>query len=237
MPSSGLLLTLSLLSLLAIWLVRTGRLASFLRTMAGVAKPPLRDWERADKLNVELVGYGFNEKRVIVRFHLPKDRDLSRVQLVAAQLIRDVKHSKNWTCEFCGEPSRETHVQNISSGPHIDPPRLVIYCHFVCDMDTAHVRRNLLATHNYMNMASGGAAGPPPNFDAWTRPPGVTYPLSGSCACCERDETAGDDAGLKKCSSCRLTRYCGAACQKKDWPRHKVACKMIHSVNFENWES
>ncbi|CDO71065.1 hypothetical protein BN946_scf184844.g69 [Trametes cinnabarina] len=202
-------------------------------------KPRMKDWERADKLNVELVGYGYNEKRVIVRFHLPKDRDINRTQLVVAQMIRDVKHSKNWTCEFCGAPARETDVQNLS-WQHLDPPRLVIYCHFVCDMDEQHVRRGLTATHQYLNMmnmmSGGGPVAPARNFDAWQRPPDVSYPLGGSCACCERDETAKDDASLKKCSKCKLTRYCGAECQKKDWPRHKVVCKMVHSVNFENWE-
>ena len=32
-------------------------------------------------------------------------------------------------------------------------------------------------------------------------------PLAGSCACCERDETAESTAALKKCSKCKLTRY------------------------------
>ena len=28
----------------------------------------------------------------------------------------------------------------------------------------------------------------------------------------------------KRCSACRLMRYCGAACQKADWRAHKAAC-------------
>ncbi|KAI9333723.1 hypothetical protein BDR26DRAFT_912274 [Obelidium mucronatum] len=30
--------------------------------------------------------------------------------------------------------------------------------------------------------------------------------------------------GMKKCSRCNVTAYCGAECQKKDWPTHKLTC-------------
>ncbi|KAH9887990.1 hypothetical protein C8Q73DRAFT_711631 [Cubamyces lactineus] len=202
---------------------------------AAFPNPPLKDWERADKLNVELIGYGRDEKRVMVRFHLPKDPNFGRMQLTVARMIQDVKHSKNWMCEFCGTPARESHVQNLS-WEHLDPPRLIIYCHFVCDMDQQHVQKALTATHNTMNVLNGGRMGPAPSFDTFPkRPPGVVYPLGGSCACCERDDTAKDE-GLKRCGACKLTRYCGAACQRKDWPRHKVACRTVYSVAFENWD-
>lgn len=38
----------------------------------------------------------------MVRFHLPKDRDPERIQTALRYVGQDVKHSKNWTCEFCG---------------------------------------------------------------------------------------------------------------------------------------
>lgn len=51
------------------------------------------------------------EKRVMVRLHLPKDRDFDRIQLAVAIMGRDIKHSKHWLCEFCGtRPSRSVHV-------------------------------------------------------------------------------------------------------------------------------
>ncbi|PIL24064.1 hypothetical protein GSI_13815 [Ganoderma sinense ZZ0214-1] len=201
--------------------------------MAGRPNPPLKDWERTDKLNVELIGYGWDERRVMVRFHLPKDRDPERIQTALRYVGRDVKHSKNWTCEFCGKPSRETHVQTMF-WHHLDPPRVIVYIHYVCDMDKPHVQAGLTEYHNMMDSVNQGHLGPMPDFPP-PKPSGLVYPLAGSCACCERDATAADTADMKKCSKCKLTRYCGAECQKKDWPRHKVACGQIYSVNFENW--
>ena len=51
-----------------------------------------------------LNAYNRQERRVMVRFHLPKDRDTERIQLAMMFMCRDVKHCKNWMCEFCGEP-------------------------------------------------------------------------------------------------------------------------------------
>ncbi|EJF65930.1 hypothetical protein DICSQDRAFT_159041 [Dichomitus squalens LYAD-421 SS1] len=201
--------------------------------MAGFPAPPLKDWERADKLNVEFVGYGWEGKRVIVRFHLPKDRNNERVQLALLYMGRDMKHSKNWACEFCGKPSRETHVEMLS-WQHLDPPRLVLYIHFVCDIDEPHVMQGLTSCHNMLNTMHMGQLGPMP--DRLERQPGAVYALAGSCACCERDETAANAQTLKKCSKCKLTRFHSLECQKKDWPRHKVTCSQIYSVTFENWE-
>ena len=31
----------------------------------------------------------------------------------------------------------------------------------------------------------------------------------------------------KVCTGCRVVRYCGAACQKKDWSAHKAACAAL----------
>ncbi|KAI0765926.1 hypothetical protein BD413DRAFT_573354 [Trametes elegans] len=195
---------------------------------------PLAEWERADKLNVEMIGYGWDEKRVMVRFNLPKDRDFDRMQLALALMGRDVKHSKNWQCEFCGAPARESHCQTMSRH-HLNPPKLIIYMRFVCDMDERHVRQGLTATHNALNIVHEGRLGPMPSFESFgRRPEGVTYPLAGSCASCQREETAGED-GLKRCSRCKLTRYCSVECQRKDWARHKVACGAIYSATFENW--
>lgn len=103
-------------------------------------------------------------------------------------------------------------------------------------MDKRHVRDGLTATHDLMNTRYDGQLGPMPPFASFgKRPAGMVYPLAGSCAGCQREDTAVDEGALKRCARCKLTRVCGAACQRADWGRHKVACGMIYSVTFENW--
>lgn len=44
------------------------------------------------------------------------------------------------------------------------------------------------------------------------------------CASCGR---AGcDEIQLRRCNSCKPAKYCGAACQRNDWQKHKPMCKM-----------
>ncbi|KAI9032966.1 hypothetical protein DFJ74DRAFT_650332, partial [Hyaloraphidium curvatum] len=39
-------------------------------------------------------------------------------------------------------------------------------------------------------------------------------------------EGKGEEAGnYKRCSRCRVARYCSVECQKEHWPRHKANCK------------
>ena len=50
------------------------------------------------------------------------------------------------------------------------------------------------------------------------------------CFICRRTESdllSRSGTGLKKCSACRsdVLRYCSAECQKRDWKRHKPACR------------
>lgn len=42
--------------------------------------------------------------------------------------------------------------------------------------------------------------------------------------CDVTEETSGE--AMKKCTECQAP-YCGAACQRKDWPRHKPVCEAI----------
>ena len=45
------------------------------------------------------------------------------------------------------------------------------------------------------------------------------------CAECGKEEGDGG-VSLKACKSCMQVRYCNAACQHKNWPAHKIACKL-----------
>ena len=122
------------------------------------------------------------------------------------------------TFPHTGKPSRETHVQTMF-WHHLDPPRVIVYIHYVCDMDEAHVQAGLTGYHNMMDSVNQGRLGPMSSFPP-LKPSGFVFPLAGSCAWCERDETAIDGANMKKCSQCKLTRYAGlvvnALCQLKD---------------------
>ncbi|PSC71178.1 MYND finger domain [Micractinium conductrix] len=58
------------------------------------------------------------------------------------------------------------------------------------------------------------------------------YTAVAACTCCNPAcanlEGASEQVllpELMKCSKCRRARYCSAACQLADWPRHKKACK------------
>ena len=51
----------------------------------------------------------------------------------------------------------------------------------------------------------------------------TSYEADEICASC--GVTKGDDIKLKKCTACKLLRYCSVACQKKHRPQHKRDCK------------
>lgn len=41
------------------------------------------------------------------------------------------------------------------------------------------------------------------------------------CFACGKTAAEAAPQDLKRCSKCKQARYCGANCQRKDWPRHK----------------
>ena len=73
-------------------------------------------------------------------------------------------------------------------------------------MDAPHVRAGIKANEDMFNMVNGMTGLAPTTTQIPDKEPGVTFPLAGSCAGCERDATAGGRADLKKCSGCKLTR-------------------------------
>ena len=46
-----------------------------------------------------------------------------------------------------------------------------------------------------------------------------------TCSGCGKKE--GSSEKFKQCSQCKLVRYCGSECAKKDWKKggHKIVCK------------
>ena len=82
-------------------------------------------------------------------------------------------------------------------------------------MDAPHVRTGLKDNHDMLNKLTMGQAGPMPSSIP-AKQPGEVYPLAGSCACCQRDETGGGAVDLKKCSKCKLTR---CVTRRTSWQR------------------
>ncbi|KAH8101791.1 hypothetical protein BXZ70DRAFT_906364 [Cristinia sonorae] len=51
------------------------------------------------------------------------------------------------------------------------------------------------------------------------------------CQTCFRSK--GDGTTLFKCSGCGIDKYCSKECQKRDWPKHKIKCRMNqHTSNI-----
>jgi hypothetical protein len=50
------------------------------------------------------------------------------------------------------------------------------------------------------------------------------------------EECGKQDYGYKKCSSCKVTRYCSEECQQKHWKAHKPQCKKYQDLYNEDEE-
>ncbi|PIL23077.1 hypothetical protein GSI_14385 [Ganoderma sinense ZZ0214-1] len=164
---------------------------------------PLKQWEDPTKLNIEVNAYGWQGQHALVRLHLPKEDDFENARLAALFMIFDFKHTKPWLCEFCGEPSRETHMQFV---PYVtlDVCRMPVFIHHICDMDKASCRAAMRTVHDRLNSQHGWLMGP--HAPPLSKPPDEIYPLGASCATCKTDESARVD--MKRCSACKMTRYC-----------------------------
>ena len=63
----------------------------------------------------------------------------------------------------------------------------------------------------------------------WSQPAreGMLRDRNALTGCCDWGCVKCGGAGAnKRCSSCGLVKYCGAGCQKLDWPEHKAVCKL-----------
>ncbi|KAG9011052.1 hypothetical protein FRB94_008967 [Tulasnella sp. JGI-2019a] len=190
----------------------------------------------SDEFLLEMHGYGYDGKRVEVYLR-PKISVTSNVnqrqreaQAILLKLGKDIKHSRDWTCEFCDKPSRET-VFNVASWMHLTPPRLVVYIHHVCDAGPGPCLDQLNALQRLMEQTTGQPSVTPPPI---AKPPGIEYPLASSCGLCHDETSAGK--AMSKCGKCKLIRYCSTNYQKQDWPRHKSVCKIVKAVTWVGWD-
>ncbi|KAJ7653202.1 hypothetical protein DFH06DRAFT_1204952 [Mycena polygramma] len=147
------------------------------------------------------------------------------------QRIRpDMKHNRNWQCEFCEKPARET-VWMWASWMKISPPRLKCYIHNICNAARGPCSEQL----DELNSEMGRITGCPLNGLAREAKSLINgqqkFPLSSSCAVCH-NEMKESRKNLKQCSKCELTRYCSVGCQRADWKRHKECCQVVTEVEW-----
>ena len=53
--------------------------------------------------------------------------------------------------------------------------------------------------------------------------------LEQACIVCTAGKSEGG-GNLRFCQRCKVVKYCGKACQTKDWDEHKRACKYAKAV-------
>jgi len=178
--------------------------------------------------------FGADQRRVEITLKpvLPADattidRRSQWLQNFLLKIGLDLKHTREWHCEFCTKPARETVWMN-ASWVHLSPPRSTSYVHNVCDAGTGPCAEQLRQVDVHMALMSGFPPSGPPRPRAT---PGETFPLSSSCATCH-NETEESLQSLQRCSVCHLTCYCSVACQHGDWSRHKRCCKAVKEVKW-----
>ncbi|KZV85883.1 hypothetical protein EXIGLDRAFT_725451 [Exidia glandulosa HHB12029] len=148
------------------------------------------------------------------------------MQQFSHEIHSDVKHSRNWRCEFCKKFARET-LWSMASWLHLNPPRMTTYIHNLCSTNPGPCAEAFADTDAQM-AAIGG-----PSHVPW-KPQGYhsdVFPMSATCAVC-KDESLSKRKSVKQCARCKFTRYCSVACQKEHWPTHKVFCKVVQDVKW-----
>ncbi|KAJ7074996.1 hypothetical protein B0H15DRAFT_43609 [Mycena belliarum] len=145
----------------------------------------------------------------------------------------DMKHTQRWDCEICGLPARESWMDPRPSLRLAAPSLVILNIHHLCEAGGGPCHTAVEARARELAIETGGMV-PAPSI-ALPKPPGPPIPLAGSCAKCQRDETGAPGFAIRRCSKCKLTRYCSVECQTEDWPRHGKICKTIKEVKWINW--
>ncbi|KAJ7770042.1 hypothetical protein B0H16DRAFT_1452406 [Mycena metata] len=115
-------------------------------------------------------------------------------------------NSEEWKCEHCGRAANE--FQWLSVYTELEK---------MCRRGTIIRGQKALGESTVVNTIP--------------RPDGLGPP-SGACITCHKDPEAETELFImSRCAKCKLVRYCGVACQKDDWSRHKAVCRKITKVS------
>ncbi|KAJ6495965.1 hypothetical protein DFH09DRAFT_343755 [Mycena vulgaris] len=145
----------------------------------------------------------------------------------------DMKHTQRWDCEICGKPARESWMDPRPS-LRLSEPLVVLHIHHLCEADGGACHTAVETRARELAIKAGGML--PASSVHLPKPPGPAIPLASSCAKCQREETGTPGFAIRRCSKCKLTRYCSVECQTEDWPRHGKICKTIKEVKWVKWE-
>lgn len=118
-------------------------------------------------------------------------------------------------CVYCTSPASAVNYTPVSylhtTDPHIGALATVVCSSVKCQTevhnDTQHIARRVNSGEDIINFEKG--------------------PKIRCCGCFEIK------SNLKHCGGCRKVVYCGEACQRKDWGRHRPACTVAPGIcNF-----
>ncbi|KAJ7169677.1 hypothetical protein C8R46DRAFT_205326 [Mycena filopes] len=191
------------------------------------------------QFELNITAFGFEGRHVKITMHpvVPPHAMGPALQPWVIQFLRelnrDVKHSGKWRCSECGKPARDMQF-DIMSWLHLAEPKLIVYVHQLCENKDGPCDRAAKAESDVWRRDAGFPANSP-NSSRSINP--VEQPLSRSCVKCERDPLEAPEMKLKRCSRCKLTRYCSVQCQKDDYSRHKKICKHVDKIEYAKWDS
>ncbi|KAF8213279.1 hypothetical protein K438DRAFT_1803711 [Mycena galopus ATCC 62051] len=186
------------------------------------------------KTNMTAFGFEKRHLKITLKSVVPSSA-LGNEKLLQAWIVEfvraagnDVKHSGEWLCAICGKPARDMQF-DILSYLHLPEPMLKVYVSHLCENKDGPCDRAAKAESDVWRKIAGA----PPNPPNSTR--NIKFseqPLSRGCANCHRDPFEAPQMNLKRCSRCKLIRYCSIECQKADYQRHKGICKIVDSLEY-----
>ncbi|KAK7052456.1 hypothetical protein R3P38DRAFT_2860441 [Favolaschia claudopus] len=145
------------------------------------------------------------------------------------RISRDMKHNRDWYCEFCTDEAHEI-VKMNATWVRLTPPMAKSYIHNVCDAETGTCAEYLRIMDKEMARMSGHPPTLAPTKTKFRKESKIP-PTSGTCAFC-RNPDEESRARLTACPKCNLTRYCSPACRRLDKSRHKMCCEAVKEVKW-----